>query len=648
MATPNPGKDASPVTAALNRAVLDALPFADTQDFDDARRGFLATLPEVEIRNDQGRVVWTLRDYAFLSDEHAPATVNPSLWRLARLNLNHGLFQVTDRIYQIRGFDVSNMTLIEGDRGLIVVDPLMSTEVARAGLALYRQHRGQRPVVAVIYSHSHVDHYGGVRGVVDEQDVSAGRVEVWAPDRFMQEVVAENVLAGTAMVRRAQFQFGPTLPTGPRGQVDTGLGKATSRGTVTLIPPTRIVKEPFETHRIDGIEVVFQLTPETEAPAEMHMFHPGLRALNLAENATHNLHNVYPIRGAQARDANAWAKYLNEARDRFGRDADVAFAQHHWPVWGNDRVRDFLGKQRDLYKYLHDQTVRLMNHGYKAVEIAECLALPKSLASTWHVRGYYGTVSHNAKSVYQRYIGWYDANPANLNPLPPVERGRKYVEYMGGAGAVVRRGREDFARGEYRFVAEVMSHVVFADPDNLEARQLGADALEQLGYAAESATWRNAYLLGALELRQGVPATAARAPVSPDVVRAMSLDLFFDYLGVRINGEKAEGRRIVINWVFTDLARRYVANLENSALTCLVDRRSDGADATVTLERAVLNGLVLRELTWADAVERGVVRVEGDAAKVAELFALLDDFSLMFEVLEPKREARAARGRPGS
>jgi alkyl sulfatase BDS1-like metallo-beta-lactamase superfamily hydrolase len=648
MAAPNPGKDASPITAALNRAVLDALPFADTQDFDDARRGFLATLPQVEIRNDQGRVVWTLRDYAFLSDEHAPATVNPSLWRLARLNLNHGLFQVTDRIYQIRGFDVSNMTLIEGDRGLIVVDPLMSTEVARAGLALYHQHRGQRPVVAVIYSHSHVDHYGGVRGVVDEQDVSAGRVEVWAPDRFMQEVVAENVLAGTAMVRRAQFQFGPTLPRGPRGQVDTGLGKATSRGTVTLIPPTRIVKEPIETHRIDGIEVVFQLTPETEAPAEMHMFHPELRALNLAENATHNLHNVYPLRGAQARDANAWAKYLNEARDRFAGDADVAFAQHHWPVWGNARVRDFLGKQRDVYKYLHDQTVRLMNHGYKAVEIAERLALPKSLASTWHLRGYYGTVSHNAKSVYQRYIGWYDANPANLNPLPPVERGRKYVEYMGGAHAVVRRGREDFARGEYRFVAEAMSHIVFADPDNLEARQLGADALEQLGYAAESATWRNAYLLGALELRQGVPATAARAPVSPDVVRAMSLDLFFDYLGVRINGEKAEGRRIVINWVFSDLDRRYVANLDNSALTCLADRRSDGADATVTLERAALNRLVLRELTWADAVERGVVRVEGDAAKVAELFALLDDFSLMFEVLEPKREARAAPGRPGS
>jgi alkyl sulfatase BDS1-like metallo-beta-lactamase superfamily hydrolase len=645
--TPAP-KDASPITAALNRAVLAALPFADTRDFDDARRGFVATLPEVEIKNDQRRVVWSLRDYGFLADEQAPPTVNPSLWRLARLNLIHGLFQVTDRIHQIRGFDISNMTVIEGDRGLIVIDPLVSTEVARAALELYMQHRGRRPVSAVIYSHSHTDHYGGVRGVVDERDVSVGKVEVWAPDRFMEEVVSEAVLAGTAMVRRAQFQFGATLPRGPRAQVDAGLGKGLSRGTVTLIPPTRIIKEAVETHRIDGVEIVFQLTPETEAPAEMHMFYPALRALNLAENATHNLHNIYPIRGAQARDANAWAKYLNEARDRFGREADVAFAQHHWPVWGNARVLNFLGKQRDLYKYLHDQTVRLMNHGYNAVEIAERLTLPRSLASTWHVRGYYGTLSHNAKSVYQRYIGWYDANPANLNPLPPVERGRKYVEYMGGADAVIRRAREDFARGEYRFVAEALSHVVFADPANAEARQVGADALEQLGYAAESASWRNAYVLGALELRQGVPDTVARAPVSPDIVRAMSLDLFFDYLGVRLNGEKAEGRRIAINWVFPDLDRRYVMNLENCALTCLADRRSDAPDATVTLERVALNRLVLREVAFTDAVAQGLAHIDGDAAKVADLFALLDDFSLMFEVVEPKREPRAAPAPPAS
>jgi len=635
-------QDATPATRAQQRAVLDALPFADTQDFEDAARGFVATLPEVEIRNAQGRVVWSLRDYAFLAAAEPPPTVNPSLWRQARLNMHHGLFHVTERVYQIRGFDLSNMTIIEGERGLIVIDPLISAEVARAGLALYHEHRGARPVTAVIYTHSHTDHYGGVRGVVDEARVTAGEVEVIAPHRFMEEVVSEAVLAGTAMVRRGQFQFGATLPKGPRGQVDAGLGKVTSRGTVTLIPPTRSVAEPIEVHRVDGVEIVFQLAPETEAPAEMHMFYPALRALNLAENATHNLHNIYPIRGAQARDANAWAKYLDEARDRFGRGADVAFAQHHWPVWGTARILEYLGAQRDLYKYLHDQTVRLLNHGYKAAEIAERLALPRSLQSTWHVRGYYGTLSHNAKSVYQRYLGWYDANPASLNPLPPVERGRKYVEYMGGAAAAIGRAREDFARGEYRFVAEAMSHVVFADPANAEARRLGAAALEQLGYVAESATWRNAYLLGALELRQGRPDTTARAPVSPDLVRAMSLDLFFDYLAVRLNGEKAEGQAFVLNWLFPDDddpagGRRYVLTLQNCALTYLAERQSDGPDATVTLARPVLDRLVLRELTIEEAIDRGLVTIEGDRGAVARLFGLLDDFAMMFDVIEPRR-----------
>src|SRR5215470_12636617 len=327
-------KEATATTREFNDAFLEILPFADTQDFEDARRGFLDSLPEVEVKNDQGRVVWSLRDYAFLDNEHAPATVNPSLWRQARLNMHHGLFQVTDRIYQIRGFDLSNMTIIEGEDGIIVIDPLISTEVARASLELYRHHRGHRSVTAIIYTHSHADHYGGVRGVIEDGDMLSGRVEIWAPDRFMEEVVSENVLAGPAMRRRAQFQFGPTLPKGPRGQVDAGLGKGQSTGTVTLIPPTRIVTAPIERHRLDGVEMVFQLTPETEAPAEMHMFYPALHALNLAENATHNLHNIYPIRGAQVRDANAWAKYLNEALDKFGRSADVVFAQHHWPIWG--------------------------------------------------------------------------------------------------------------------------------------------------------------------------------------------------------------------------------------------------------------------------------------------------------------------------
>ncbi|HKA62444.1 MAG TPA: alkyl sulfatase dimerization domain-containing protein [Methylomirabilota bacterium] len=635
-AGPEP-EDATPITRAQNRALLDVLPFRDTQDFEDARRGFLATLPEVVIRNERGRIVWNLSEYAFLEEAEAPPTVNPSLWRQARLNMHHGLFQVTDRVYQIRGFDISNMTIIEGDRGLIVIDPLLSTEVARAGLDLYCAHRGGRPVTAIVYTHSHTDHYGGVRGVVDEAEVRAGRVPVIAPEGFLEEIATEAVLAGSAMVRRGQFQFGATLPRGPRGQVDAGLGKVTSRGTVTLIPPTRTIAEPIETHRLDGIEIVFQLAPQTEAPAEMHLFYPQLGALNLAENATHNLHNIYPIRGAQARDANAWAKYLNEAIDRFGHDADVAFAQHHWPVWGRARLLDFLGKQRDLYKYLHDQTVRLLNHGYKPPEIAERLTLPGSLAATWHVRGYYGTLSHNAKSVYQRYIGWYDANPANLNPLPPVERGRKYVEYMGGADAAIARAREDFERGEYRFVAEAMSHVVFADPANVEARRLGASALEQMGYAAESATWRNAYLLGALELRRGLGDAGARAPVSPDVVRAMSPELFFDYLAVRLDASRAEGKRVVLDWVLSDLGARYRLNLENCALTYLRDPRHGVADATVTLERAVLDRLVLRETTLDEARRRRLVTIDGDVARVVELFEALDDFRLMFEIVEPRR-----------
>jgi alkyl sulfatase BDS1-like metallo-beta-lactamase superfamily hydrolase len=631
-------KDATPITRARNRALLDVLSFDDTRDFEDARRGFLGTWPDAEIRSEDGRVVWSLADEPFMGDDEAPDTVNPSLWRQAQLNKLHGLFQVTDRIYQVRGFDASNMTLIEGDRGLIVVDALISTETARAGLDLYRRLRGQRPVTAVIITHCHSDHYGGMRGVVTEDDARAGRIEIVAPDHFMEAVVSETVLPGPAMRRRAQYQFGGLLPRGPRGQVDIGMAKTLSRGTATLIPPTRTITEPIETDRVDGVEIVFQLAPQTEAPAEMHLFFPAFRALNLAENATHTLHNVYPIRGAEVRDANIWARYLNEAIDRFGRDTEVVFAQHQWPVWGNARVLDYLGKQRDLYKYLHDQTVRLMNHGYTADEIAERLALPESLETTWHVRGYYGTLSHNAKAVYQRYLGWYDANPARLDPLPPVERGRKYVEYMGGAAAVIERALEDFARGEYRFVAEAMSHVVFADPSNTEARRLGADALEQLGYAAESGIWRNAYLFGARELRHGLVATAGRALPNPYTVRAMSLDAIFDYLGVRLNGDKAAGKAMVLNWVFSDLEQGYVTTLSNSALTYLANRASDRADATVTLEREVLNCLILHEVAFDEAVQRGLIRVEGDPASVTQLFGLLDDFSPTFEIVEPKPE----------
>ncbi len=636
--SPDSPKSATRHTSAHNRDVQAALPFHNIQDFEDARRGFIATLPEVEITNAAGQIVWSLKQYDFLAQTQAPDTVNPSLWRQAQLNMTNGLFQVTDRIYQIRGFDLSNMTLIEGTQGVIVIDPMISAETARAGLDLYYTHRGRRPVTAVIYTHSHVDHYGGVRGIIDEADVAAGHVMVIAPDRFLEEVTSENVIAGAPMVRRALFQFGALLPAGERGQVDAGLGKVTSRGSVTLIPPTHVIREPIETHMVDGVEIIFQLTPDTEAKAEMHMFYPGLRALNLAENATHHLHNVYPIRGAQVRDALAWSKYLDRARADFAPHADVVFAQHHWPVWGQTRIQDYLAKQRDAYKFLHDQTVRLLSHGLKPDDIADQIAFPSALEQEWSVRGYYGTLRHNAKAIYQRYLGWYDANAANLNPHPPAQRAARTIRYMGGADAVIAKAREDFAAGDYRWVADIMSQVVFAEPDNAQARALAADAFEQLGYQAESATWRNAYLFGAVELRNGTPQFPMRAPVSPDVVQALSVELLFDYIGVRLNGPKAEGVTSVINWAFTDTGDTGVSTLSNAALTYLAGPHTDSADASVTTTRAGLASVVTRQVTLDEAVDQRSLMIDQDRSPLAALLALTDDFQFFFPVIEPRRD----------
>jgi alkyl sulfatase BDS1-like metallo-beta-lactamase superfamily hydrolase len=458
------------------------------------------------VTGPSGNVVWSQKDYSFLDKDQAPDTVNPSLWRQAQLNRQNGLFKVVDGLYQMRGLDVSNMTLIEGNTGLIVVDPLLAVETARAGLDLYYQHRPRRPVVAVIYTHSHADHWGGVKGVTNEADVASGKVAVIAPEGFTEHTVSEFVIAGNAQRRRGLYQFGPLLPKGGRGQVDAGLGKTVSRGSLSLIAPNDLVKRSNETRNIDGVEIVFAMAPESEAPAEFYMFYPGFRVLNMAEVATHNFHNLLPLRGTEVRDALSWSKYLNEAVNAFGDNVDVVIAQHHWPVFGGDRARNFLHRQRNLYKYVHDQTLRLLNQGFTAAEIAEELQLPASLADEWENRDYYGTIRHNAKSIYQKYLGWYDGNPANLDPLPPVEAAKKYVAYMSGADAVIRHAREDFKNGEYRFVAEVANKLVFADPANQQARDLAADAYEQLGYLAESATWRNAYLYNTL------PTNYATAP----------------------------------------------------------------------------------------------------------------------------------------
>jgi alkyl sulfatase BDS1-like metallo-beta-lactamase superfamily hydrolase len=536
-------KAAEPAVKTAHAAAFEELPFSDRDDYDDVSRGFIATLPNALIKDADGKPVWDLSAYAFLEQDQSPDVVHPSLWRLAQLNCRHGLFQACERIYQIRGFDIANMTIVEGDTGIIVVDTLSSAETAKAGIDLYFQQRGKRPIVAVVYTHTHADHWAGIGGIVDEKDAIAGRVQIVAPDKFLDFAVSENVIAGNAMARRAQYQFGLRLPRGIRGQVDAALGKTIARGTVTLFPPNDLIRETGERRVIDGVEIVFQMAPNSEAPAEFHLYFPALHALNIAENATHLFHNLLPFRGAEVRDALAWSKYLNEAIELFVGKTDVLMAQHHWPIWGSDRIRDYLAKQRDLYKYVHDQTLRLINHGFTAPEIAEQLKLPESLAKEWFNRDYYGTVRHNAKAIYQKYLGWYDSNPAHLDPLPPIEAAKKYVEYMGGAEAVVRRAREDFGNGHYRWVAEVMNRVVFAEPQNGEARALAADAFEQLGYLSEAATWRNSYLCAAFELRNGVPQPRSLTPPGLNALPALTIDMVFDFFGVRLNAPRLRGKR---------------------------------------------------------------------------------------------------------
>jgi len=619
---------------ARNKAVLDELPFHDRSDFADAERGFVATVPDGTILNAGGKPAWSQKQYDFIDDGPAPDSVNPSLWRIAQLNRRHGLYKVVDGVYQVRGLDIANMTIVEGKTGIIVIDTLTCTEAARVALKLYFDHRGARPVKAVIYTHTHADHFAGVKGVVDEADVASGKIPVIAPNLFMEYAVSENIIAGPAMLRRSTYQFGPLLPTGPRGQVDAGLGKTTSRGTASLIAPTDLIMATGDKRTLDGIEFVFQMAPGSEAPAEMHMFVPAYKTLNMAENATHLFHNLLPFRGAEVRDPLAWSKYINEAIELFGADTEALVGQHHWPTWGREKILDYLKKQRDLYKYVHDQTLRLMNHGMTAPEIAEEIALPPALSQAWQNRDYYGSVRHNIKAIYQRYLGWYDANPANLNGLPPIEAAKKYVEYMGGAAAVVSRAKADFAKGEFRWVAEIMSRVVFSDPQNAEARELNAAALDQLGYLAESATWRNAYLFGAHELRKG-PAEIRRMAVSPDMASALSVPMFFDSLAVRLNGPKADGKRIVVNWTITDTNEKYILNLENSALTYVVGRNAEVADAGLTLERATLTKAMQQKTTFPEAIGAGLVKIAGNPAKLLELFALFDTFDLRFAIVEP-------------
>ena len=624
-------KDATDATRARHTAAPASF---DPADFERAARGLVAQHPTGVIEGPFG-AAWDTARHAFTAPgEPCPPTVHPSLWRQAQLNSIHGLFEVAPGIWQARGYDISNITFIAGAEGWVVIDPLTVAPTAAACLELANRELGERPVTAVIYTHSHTDHFGGVHGVTTQADVDAGRCRVIAPEHFMREVVAENLLAGTAMGRRAAYQFGPFLHIGPRGHVDCGLGKAMPLAFAGLIAPTEDITHTGQELVVDGVRIGFQLTPETEAPAEMNFFFPDHGWLCMAENCSHTMHNLVPIRGAQARDALAWSKYINEAIELFGADTEVMFASHHWPRWGRDDVRRFLGRQRDLYRWMHDQTLRLANHGLVASEIAETLELPPEFREESHTTGYYGHLVHNIKAIHQRYLSWYDGNPARLHQHPPVEAGRRYVELAGGAEALLGAARSAYDAGDYRWVAELVNHLVFADPTNTDARALQADALEQLGYQTESATYRNAYLMGAQELRHGSP--VPRPSPLRGLVHALPIDQLFDTLGVRLLADEVGGITATVNFTFTDLAdEQWVLGLDLRALHYVAGRHEPTADATVVTTRETLLAVAAAELTLDEACASGALALVGSRAALDHLFGHLDTFTAGFAIIEP-------------
>lgn len=616
-----PAGIATSATVSSNQAFSDGLPWADESENALASQGFIATLKDTRILAADGRVVFDAGAYDF-AEGPAPDTMNPSLWRHLGLLNNHGLFEVTPGLWQVRGLDISVMSIIATETGYIIVDPLTATETAAAAMSLVREHIGDKPIVAVIYTHSHGDHFGGVKGIVSDADVTAGKVQIIAPEGFMEHAVSENLIAGPAMSRRANYQFGTRLTPGPAGQGGAGIGTGLPNGSISLIAPTQTITETGQKLVIDGIEIEFQVTPGTEAPAEMNFYLPHLRALCLAENANPTMHNILPPRGALVRDSKAWADYLTEALHLYGARTDVMFVSHGWPRWGQENVAAFMSSHRDAYKYLHDQSVRLMNKGYTAEEIAEVIALPGSLASKWYNRGYYGTMAHNSKAVYQRYLGWYDANPANLNPWPPEEAAVRYVKAMGGKARALRTAQTAFNEGDYRWAAEVASHLVFADDTNTEARELLARAFEQMGYQAEGSLWRNMYLTGAAEARVD-PSAAGMSTLSSDVISAISVEQVFDLLAVRVDPQLADGKSVTIAFVFPDLGETRLVSIRNSVL---VHEPGTGqpAAATLTMPKAAFLGMIFAGQKPADLVMKGALTISGDPTAAAVLLGVLD------------------------
>jgi alkyl sulfatase BDS1-like metallo-beta-lactamase superfamily hydrolase len=625
----------SNATEQTRRNILtgaERLPMADTQDFADAERGSIGRSALRQILGSDGHVVWDLDAYRFL-DAPVPDTATPSLWRQSQLCAKDGLFEVRPGIYQVRGFDLSNVSFIEGIAGVIVVDPLTVRETAAAAFELYTSHRGRRPVAAVIYSHSHIDHFGGVKGIVSEQDVISAGIPVIAPAGFMEHAVAENIFTGTAMARRAGYMYGAALRRGPDAQIGAGLGQTVPRGETTLIAPTLEITHTGQELTIDGVRLQFQVTPGTEAPAEMNFYFPDLRALCTAENTSHTLHNILTIRGAVVRDAHAWAHYLSETIGLWGDKLDVVFASHHWPTWDQERAVEFLSLQRDLYLYLHDQTLRLINQGYVGEEIAEQLQLPPALEAAWHAHGYYGSISHNVKAIYQRYLGWYDGNPAHLWKHPPVEAARRYVAAMGGTAAAVQQARRAYREGDYRWVVELLNHVLFADEAQADARELQANAFEQLGFGAENGTWRNAFLAGAEELRRGAFGTPTAA--SDDVIGALTVPQVFSGIAIRVDGPRAWSESLSICWVITDDGATYLTELRNGVFSHRAVANPAAGITVFTLSRKALIGLVTGSLDPAQVIASGTVTVSGDASVVARLVGLLAPVDSNFAIVTP-------------
>ncbi len=631
-------KPATSITKSKNARPLGRK--FDPQDLERVRRGFIAARTESQIHDDHGRKVVDTGAYDFLRDDREPPdTVNPHLWRHATLNAHHGLFEVAPNIWQVRGYDISNITFIKGTTGWVVIDPLTADSTAKASLDLLTKHVENRRVTAVIYTHSHADHFGGVLGVTTKADVESGKCQIIAPVGFLHEAIAENVIAGPAMSRRATYQFGRLLPPNPQGHVDCGLGNSVPTAAPSLLAPTHDITRTGEELVIDGVRIVFQLTPETEAPAEMNFFFPDFGWLCMAENCSHTMHNLVPIRGALVRNALNWSKYINESIELFADKTDVLFTSHNWPRWGKQDVREFLILQRDLYRWIHDQTMRFANHGMTSLEIADLLVLPDEFLAQEHTRGFYGDLVHNVKAVYQRYLSWYDGNPANLNKLTPSQAGARYVELAGGVDALLSVAQKYFDAGDYRWVVELVNHVVFAEPTNERARNLQADALEQLGYQAESSTFRNSYLMGAQELRDGPPQSAESRVRARSLIKAMSIDQVFDTLGLRTISENIGGLSLCVNWLFTDMAgtpdEKWILGLSNRTIYATQGRHDASSVATVQISRDLFLEVIAQTTTFVDELQKGTVTIEGDAGALLTIFGNLDKFFTGFAIVEP-------------